>query len=135
MGISMEAFGPVSVDYFHGRRVEKVFVGDENVECEWGIKFEGGGLVLNYNPLSEKPPEAIVGLALTLSVLGAKETIGGKPGTLLYFGTSANPRQYVVLLDPLEYAISDDVFTKGQLVYAQRSEANMVQAQGEDDGA
>lgn len=128
--MSMEEFGPIAVDIFNGRKVEKVFAGDsDEPECVWGIKLEADGLVLNTDPLAEKPPEAIIGLALTMTVLGAKETVGGVPATLLYFGNTSDPKQYVVKLNPLEYAISDPAYTKNVIVYAQRSEANMPSAQ------
>jgi len=126
MSQSMESYGPVSVDHFHGRSVEEILdTSGHPSEGEWAVKFEGGGMIVNFDTEVAKPPEELVGQSLTLTVLGAQETVGGNPATLLYFGNSQDPRQYVIKLNPMEYAISDDAYTDGNLVYAQRSEANM----------
>lgn len=119
---SMEEFGPVAVDYFHGRSVESVEgEGDVSEGHLWAIKFEGGGYILNYDPTYPPPPNEIVGLALTLTTLGTSPTTGTK----LYFGDRLNPRKMMVNLNPLEYAIQDDTYTQGKVVFAQRSNANM----------
>lgn len=123
-GVSMEEFGPVSVDYFNGRKVESLETGKAG-EYQWAVKYEGGGVLANYSPTIDMPPADLVGKHQTMLVLGANQTVGGKPGTLIYFGDTQNPRQYVVLLDPIEYAIMDPGFTGGVFVYAQRSNANM----------
>lgn len=123
---SMEEFGPVAVDYFNGQIVEDVSVaGEDPSDGVWWLRFEGGGMIANTDPEVELPPKEMVGLALTLTVLGANETVG-KPTTLLYFGSTQEPRKYVVALNPTEYAMCDEVHTNGTWVYAQRSTANMV---------
>lgn len=111
-GVSMESFGVVSVDYFHGRRVEKVYAGDgSNGAPIWTIEFSGGALVHNYDPMISIPT-AIDGAALTRTLLSVEQT-------RLQFGLEQ------VILNPLEYSIMDPIYTKGQEVYAQRSDANM----------
>lgn len=110
---SMERFGAVSVDYFTGRKV--LAVGEpENTMFPgvvWAIKFEGDGVIYNFDP-TIKLPSVIVGAALTRCLLETKMT-------RLQFGLEQ------VILNPIEYAIQDPVHTKGELVFAQRSEANM----------
>jgi hypothetical protein len=124
---SMEEFGPVAVDYFNGQTVEDVSVaGDDPSDGVWWLRFEGGGMIANTDPEVELPPKEMIGLALTLTVLGVEETVG-KPTTMLYFGSSTEPRKYVVALNPTEYAMCDEVHTRGTWVYAQRSSANMDQ--------
>jgi hypothetical protein len=111
----MEEFGPVAVDYFTGRRVESV----EETDNGWTIHFEGGGVVNNYDPTVEAP-KAIVGSALTMTILGAHKGKDDRtPVTELRFGLES------VKLNPLEYSMADASFTGGQEVYAQRSTANM----------
>lgn len=113
--VSMEEFGPVAVDYFSGRRVESVSEDDNG----WTIYFEGGGIVHNYDP-SVPMPKAIVGAALTMTILGAHKGKDDRtPVTELRFGLES------VKLNPLEYSMADPSFTGGQEVYAQRSTANM----------
>jgi hypothetical protein len=113
--VDMETFGPVAVDYFTGRRVEKV----EEDDNGWTICFEGGGTVHNYDP-SIPAPKTITGAALTMTILGAHKGKDDRtPLTELRFGLET------VKLNPLEYSMTDDVHTGGQEVYAQRSHANM----------
>jgi hypothetical protein len=113
--VSMEEFGPVAVDYFTGRRVEKV----EETDNGWTIYFEGGGVVHNYDP-KIKAPKAIVGAALTMTILGGHKGKDDRtPVTELRFGLES------VKLNPIEYSMADDNFTGGQEVFAQRSTANM----------
>lgn len=108
---SMENFGPVSVDYFHGRRVEAVEEGGSDGEPVWTIVLEGGARIENFDP-SVPAPTAIVGAGLTRTILERNKT-------RLQFGLEE------VTLNPIEYAIVDTNYTKGQRVYTQRSEANM----------
>jgi len=129
---SMEEFGPVSVDYFHGRTVEAVEEGQEDSSGEtpvWTLRFEGGGKLHNYDPTYPAPPPNIVGLVLTLTTLGghlpSTERGQGAPQTVLYFGDNLAPRKMQVNLNPMQYAISDDTYTQGQTVFAQRSRWNM----------
>jgi hypothetical protein len=122
-GISMEGFGPISVDYYHGRRVESV----EDTENGWVIKLEGGAEVHNFDPTIDKPT-AIVGAALSMSILGAHQGEDRRPVTELRFGLES------VKLNPIEYAMRDSQYTKGQLVYPQRSNANMPQ-EADDAGS
>lgn len=113
--ISMEEFGPVSVDYFHGRRVEKVEKcrASKSGRPTFIIHFEGGGEIHNFE--SEVPtPKAIVGAALTRTIMDSTTKV-----TRLQFGLEE------VVLNPMEYAIRDPNYTKGELVYAQRSTVNM----------
>jgi hypothetical protein len=113
--VSMEEFGPVAVDYFTGRRVEKV----EETDNGWTIHFEGGGIVHNYDP-SIPAPKAITGAALTMTILGAHKGKDDRtPVTELRFGLES------VKLNPIEYSMVDPGFTGGQEVFAQRSRANM----------
>lgn len=113
--VDMETFGPVAVDYFTGRRVEEV-TEDEN---GWAIHFEGGGIVHNYDP-TIPAPKAIVGAALTMTILGAHKGKDDRtPVTELRFGLES------VTINPLQYSIADDKYTGGQEVFAQRSRANM----------
>jgi hypothetical protein len=126
VSMSMEEFGPVAVDYFHGHIVEEVSeAGDDPSDGVWWLRFEGGGMIANTDPEIEIPPAEMSGLALTLTVLGVTEGVE-KPSTLLYFGSPENPRQFVVALNPIEYAMCDEVHTRGTWVYAQRSTANML---------
>jgi len=148
MSVSMEEFGPVAVDYFHGHIVEEVTEAERYPDDGvWWIRFHGGGMIANTDAMIPKPPAELVGLALTLTVLGVQETAflikppPDKPGqhgppppppppppqsvTLLYFGSTQDPRQYVVALNPTEYAISEENYTGGTWVFAQRSTANM----------
>lgn len=117
-GVSMEAFGPISVDYFNGRRVDAVREGDGTEGAPvWSIEYEGSGFIHNYDPTLSLPT-AIVGAAQTLVVLGGKQVLG-YPTTELRFGLE------VVHLNPMQYAIEDETYTRGQIVFAQRSQANM----------
>jgi len=122
---SMEEFGPVAVDYYNGQVVEDVSKsGADPSGAVWWIRFEGGGMIANTDSTIEAPPSELVGLALTLTVLGVTEGVES-PKTMLYFGTSLEPRKFVVALNPIEYAMCDEVHTQGTWVYAQRSTANM----------
>lgn len=110
--VSMEEFGPVSVDYFNERRVVDVVRGDGSEGAPvWTIHFEGGGLIHNFDPTLPMPTK-IKGAAQTMVVMNTKLTE-------LRFGLEQ------VFLNPIEYAISDPRYTKGTVVYAQRSQANM----------
>lgn len=116
---SMEEFGPVSLDYFNQRRVLDVVTGSGEGEGIWIIKFEGGGEVHNFDP-TIPAPTAIKGAGLTLVILGAHTDPQTRtPVTEMRFGLES------VKLNPLEYAMRDPNYTRGQLVYAQRSNANM----------
>lgn len=108
---SMDAFGPVSVDYFTGRRVESVEAGHD--PGEWAIYFEGGGIIRNYE--SEVPtPTQIIGAALNHCIFDGTNKV-----TRLLFGLEE------IVLNPIQYSIEDPVYTKGTEVYAQRSDWNM----------
>lgn len=108
--VSMEGHGTiVSIDYFHGRKVDGVVTGDGH--RIWTIVLSGGAMIHNYDPLIPMPV-AIVGAALTRTLLSAGET-------RLQFGLEQ------VTLNPLEYTIEDPSYTKGIEVFAQRSNANM----------
>lgn len=109
---SMEEFDRiVNVDYFTQRRVEKVTEREDG--ALWTIHFEGGGQLRNYD--SNVPtPRAVVGAALTRTILDGTNRV-----TRLQFGLEE------VMLNPMEYAIIDPNYTKGQLVYPQRSRYNM----------
>lgn len=123
---SMEEFGPVSVDYFHGRAVEEVIAGKGGAgDPVWSVRFEGGGLLHNYDPTYSAPPPEIVGMVLTLTQLGIRQTSEAGEGTVLYFGDRLAPRRMQVHLNALQYAIQDETYTRGEIVYAQRSRANM----------
>lgn len=114
---SMEQFGPVSVDYFNERRVEDVQPGDGGEGSPvWSIFYAGGGILHNFDPTLPMP-KAIKGAQQSIVILGAKRE--GHPVTEVRFGLEP------VFLNPLEYAIIDPIYTRGELVYAQRSEANM----------
>lgn len=109
---SMDDFGPVSVDYYHGRRVEEVIDGDGAKDAPvWSIRLEGDAYIHNFDPSIPKPT-TIIGAALTRTLLEARKT-------RLQFGLEQ------VTLNPMEYAISDPSYTGGQRVYAQRSRYNM----------
>lgn len=115
---SMESFGPVSLDYFTGRRVLDVQDGQGGEgDPFWTIVLEGDAAIHNFDPTIAKPM-TITGAALTMQVLGG-HSVEKQPVTELRFGLE------VVLLNPMEYAISDPTYTKNQLVYPQRSEYNM----------
>jgi hypothetical protein len=116
-GVSMEEYGPVSADIFMGREVEDV---RQTEEAEWTIVFVGNGLIHNYDPSLPMPGRQIVGAALTMQILGAHVSeFDRTPVTELRFGLEA------VKLNPLQYAIYDPQLTRGQLVFCQRSDANM----------
>lgn len=110
-GVSMEEFGPVALDYFNQRRVlDVVDGGGGQGEPVWTIQFEGDGLLHNYDPTIPKPN--VKGAALTLVVMTDKVTEAR-------FGLE------VVYLNPTQYSMVHPVYTKGQIVFAQRSKANM----------
>jgi hypothetical protein len=111
--ISMDDFGPVSVDYFHGRRVERVDVHGTPGEGEpvWTIVMEGNGLIENFDPTIPSPT-AIVGAALTRTILEHDKT-------RLQFGLEQ------VTLNPMQYAIVYEGYTQGKRVFAQRSRYDM----------
>jgi len=115
--ISGEEFGPISVDYFYGRRVEKVEKGNPGEGYpEWSIFFEGGGIIHNYE--SEAPlPKAIVGAALTLQILDGTNRV-----TRLMFGMEE------VVLNPMKYRMVDPGYTQGTEVFPQTSHANLLPA-------
>lgn len=106
-----------SVDYFNGRRVDDVAVpkdaGKEGSPY-WTIFFEGGAKLHNYDERTPTP-KAIKGAALTRCIFDGTNKV-----TRLQFGLEE------VILNPVMYAIEDEGYTKGQLVYPQRSQANMV---------
>jgi hypothetical protein len=106
MGVDMETFGGnISVDYYTGRRVEDVAEGSGAEGAPvWTIHLADGAVVNNYDPTIEMP-KAIKGAALTMVILN-----GGLEK---------------VMLNPMEYTVSDPTYTKGIEVYAQRSPANM----------
>lgn len=118
--ISMEEFGPVSVDYFTQRSVVAVTINEEGAEGDpfWTIEFEGDGKLLNFSPVYPAP-ENLVGKALNRTIMGGQE------GLRLYFGTPDNPTGTMLPLDPMHYAISDPDYTGGKVVFAQRSAINM----------
>lgn len=114
---SMESFGPVSADYFNGRLVEDVVLGDGGEgNAVWTIRYEGGGLLHNFDPTIPLP-KAIKGAQQTQLILGG--TQNGAKVTEIRFGLEP------IYLNPLEYAIIDPTYTRGEMVYAQRSQANM----------
>lgn len=116
---SMESHGPVSVDYYHGRPVESITEGDGSEEAPcWTLTLEGGAMIHNFDPTYTIPDQGLVGMYFNASTLSATETT-------LYFGPPDNPKQVRMSLNPIEYAIVDSEYTKGRLVYAQRSDANM----------
>lgn len=118
-GISMEEFGPVAVDVFTGRRVESVT--EQENGAVWAIHFEGNGAIYNFDPLYARAPKQIIGAALTMTILGGHtDPDTNTPITRLMFGLEE------VVINPLQYAIIDPNFTKGQLVFAQRSTVNMI---------
>lgn len=108
--VSMEEFGIVSVDYFHGRKCVGVTTGDGDGKV-WSIVFAGEAFIHNYDP-TIPIPTAIVDAALTRTLLSTGQT-------RLQFGLEQ------VTLNPLEYTIQDLTYTKGKEVFAQRSNANM----------
>lgn len=112
-----------SVDHYTGRRVVNVKVNKSPGEDEpyWTIEFEGGAVLHNYE--SETPvPTAIKGAALSRTILDGKNKV-----TRLQFGLEE------VVLNPMKYAISDPTYTKGKLVFPQKSEANMFDPQTPPD--
>lgn len=115
--INGEEFGPISVDYFYGRRVERVEPGDGSEGMPtWSIFFEGGGIIHNYE--SEVPtPLAIVGAALTRQILDGKNRV-----TRLQFGLEE------VTLNPMKYSMVDPNYTQGKEVFPQTSHANPLPA-------
>lgn len=121
--VSMDEFGPVSVDYFTQRRVERVVEPQRTADGPtWIVYFEGGGELHNFEP--EVPtPKAIVGAALTRTILDGKNKV-----TRLQFGLEE------VTLNPIKYAIRDENYTKGKLVYAQASAYNMPPPPDEPEG-
>jgi hypothetical protein len=116
----MEEFDyPIACDYFHQRRVEGVKDGPGgDGDPVWMIMFEHDGILFNYDPLIPKP-DNIVGLAYTHTTYGLPE------GTNLYFGEIGNTDRAMVTINPMQYAIADPHYTKGQTVFAQRSRFNM----------
>ena len=114
--ISGDAFGPVSLDYFTQRRVEKVEPGDGGKDSPvWSIYFQGGGIIHNYD--SSLPiPKAIVGAALTRQILSGTQT-------RLQFGLEQ------IVLTPTKYGMVDENYTKGQIVMPQTSDYNLLAQQ------
>jgi hypothetical protein len=123
--MSMDEFGPISADYFHGRRVERVDVAKPHARTEdepvWEIVMEGNAHIQNFDP-TIPPPTAIIGAALTRTILESGRT-------RLQFGLEQ------VTLNPIEYAILDEHYTRGIRVYAQRSSYNMPRSLPDDPSA
>lgn len=110
--LSGEEFGPISVDYYMGRRVEEVVGGaaGESGSPYWTIKLEGGAAILGYDENVPRPT-TIVGAALTRLDLSAN-------GTVLWFGLEK------VTIDGTKYAVRDDQYTNGKIVFPQASRYN-----------
>lgn len=112
--LSGDRFGPVSADYFHGKRVEAVEEGDKTEGSPvWTIIFEGGARIDNYE-LEVPTPKAIVGQAHTKTILDGTNKV-----TRLLFGLEE------VVLNPMKYSITDENYTKGHEVFPQASDYNM----------
>lgn len=111
----MSEFQVPSVDYYHGRKVVAIEDGGEGtgVAC-WSIRLDGDAVIQNFDPTYMKPDESLVGMGLQASTLSPTQTT-------LYFGPDNNPSQVSMSLNPTEYAISDPSYTRGELVYPQRS--------------
>ena len=121
--VSMEEFGPIAVDWFTGHRVTSVLVTKPKEHKDgdpvWSIEFDNGGFIHSYDPTIEAP-KAIVGAALTRTMLS-------QDGTTMHFGLEA------VTLNPLEYSIEHPTYTRGLIVFAQRSDYNMPVIAPHDD--
>lgn len=123
--LSMEQFADetgkvISLRDFHLRQVESVGIFDweDDDRPVWTISFRGGGKIHNYDPTISVPAH-IVGSQLNLIILGVHDPVNGAARTELRFGL--NP----VYLNPLEYAMQDPQVTDNQVVFAQRSRANL----------
>jgi len=115
MAMSLEAFAEKygrypSADWFTGQRV--VTVPDGAHDGAWAIEFEGGGCIVNHDPLVPNPGIRIVGQALSQVVMTSKVTE-------LRFGLEQ------VKLTPIHWAMMEPSLTMGEMVFAQRSEFNM----------
>ena len=100
-----------SPDYFIGYRVISVTPGEAPIV--WTITFESGGVIHNYSDQIPQPV-AIVGAALTRVIMDST-----RKTTRLQFGLEE------VVLNPMEYAMVDDNFTKGQTVFPQQSQVTL----------
>lgn len=111
--VSGEEFGPISVDYYIGRRVESVVGGaaGDSGSPYWTINLEGGAAILGYDE-NVPMPKAIVGAGLSRVILGSHE------GTRLLFGLE------IVTIDGTKYAMRDDHYTQGKIVFPQASPYN-----------
>lgn len=116
----MSELSNASVDYYHGRKVVAIEDGGEGmgVAC-WSIRLDGDAVIQNFDPTYIKPDASLVGMGLQASTLSATQTT-------LYFGPDNNPSQVSMSLNPTEYAISDPTYTRGELVYPQRSTSSDV---------
>ena len=96
------------LDYLFGRTVKSVQEGDG--DAEWCITLDGGATIVNYDPGYAAPDgPALEGLAFT----SYDESTGA---VRMYFGTNENPMGTVVHLPLDQYGLSDDTFTKGEVV-------------------
>ena len=123
--MSMEEFADVSgrnisLRDFHKRQVKAVGTFDTVSDDRpvWTILFYDDAKIHNYDPTIPAPGH-IVGAELNMIILGAHDPDTGEARTELRFGL--NP----VYLNPLEYAMQDTMVTSNEIVFAQRSRANL----------
>lgn len=101
----------MNLDYFNGRVIESVT--DQNDEgAAWAIQFEGGGALYVFDANYDMPT-GLEGSQLTRVTMD-------EDMTSVFFGVPGNADASRVNLNPMNYAIKDTTFTKGELVYPQR---------------
>jgi hypothetical protein len=103
----------MNLDYFNGRAIESVT--EENDEgATWVINLEDDGTIYVFDPSYAMPTGFLEGSRLT-------RTLMDNLSTTIYFGVDGNPFATCINVHPDKYAVKDAIFTKGELVYPQRS--------------
>lgn len=99
----------MQIDYLFGRRVEAVEEGGAE-DAAWNLLLEGGAriFVFDHGYAIPDAPQ-VVGLSLN-----SFDRYRGQ--VRLFFGTSENPQGTVVNLPPGRYGVSDDTYTRGEIV-------------------
>lgn len=109
----MQEHGPCSVDWFYGHKVAAIHQAKPNDnrpgDPVWTIEFDNGGMIYNFDPTI--PANNVVGAALTRCDLSVGTTV-------LNFGLER------ITLDPIQYAMEHPTYTKGIVVFPQRSTYN-----------
>lgn len=116
-----------TLDHYNGRRLIGVYEGDVEGGAEgahWHFELEGGVRVFNLN---EDYPMPVIKIDVENPLTLTRVTMNSSM-TELHFGTSENPFQTMVTLDPTQYTVSDPVYG-GEPVRVQMGEQIAVMAE------